>query len=168
MVPRSDFTKKCLADSLLKLMKEGKRLDSISIQDIVEQAGFSRMAYYRNFKEKGDIIRYQLDLITEDFINKSNLDFYRMPFDEYLVSVLTLLFNHRDLSNVLINTNMFDYVKEQFDTRLIREARSNEQKQRYIFFAGGLFNIYTHWLQSGGVDTPEEVARILCRFVPKP
>lgn len=112
MVPRSDFTKKCLADSLLKLMREGKRLDAISIQDIVEQAGFSRMAYYRNFKEKGDIIRYQLDLITENFINKTNTDFYKMPFDEYLVSVLTLLFNHRDLSNVLINTNMFDYVKE--------------------------------------------------------
>lgn len=168
MMPRSSFTKKCLADALIKLVKEGKDLEAISIQDIVEEAGFSRMAYYRNFKEKGDILRYYFNNITENFLKKTNTDFYQMPFDDYLVSLFTYLFNNRELALILIKTKMFDYVKEQFDLKLIREAQSNEEKQRYIFFAGGLFNIYYHWLINNSKETPEQMAAIVTAYISKP
>jgi len=168
MMPRSNFTKKCLADALLKLIKKGVDIDSISIQDIVEEAGFSRMAYYRNFKEKGDIMRYYFDSVTEEFIKRTNTNFFETPFDKYLVYVFAHLFSHRDLAALLIKTNMFDYVKEQFDLKLIKEARTNEEKQRYIFFAGGLFNVYYHWLINGAKETPEEMASIISNYISKP
>lgn len=168
MVPRSSYTKKRLVESLLKLMKKGKKFDDISIQDIVEEGGFSRMAYYRNFKSKVDILRYHFDIITEDFIKETNTDFYQMPFEQYLASVFTHLFNNRDLSKILLSTHMFDYVKEQFDLKLIKTATSEAEKTRFVFFAGGLFNVYYHWLLSGSKETPEEMAKIVANYIPRP
>ncbi len=52
---RSDISKQDLAEAVFLLMKT-RPYEQISIQDIVDKAGFSRMAYYRNFKSKDEII----------------------------------------------------------------------------------------------------------------
>ena len=45
------FIKKCIKDSLLILMNE-KNFKDITITEITEKAGVSRMAYYRNYTYK--------------------------------------------------------------------------------------------------------------------
>jgi len=91
-----------------------------------------------------------------------------MPFEEYLTSVFTYLFNNRELSKILLETRLFDYVKEQFDLKLIKTAHNEEERIRFIYFAGGLFNIYYHWLLSDGKQTPQEIAKIVADYVPRP
>ena len=49
------LVKKCIVDALLILMNE-KDFDDISITEICNKAGVSRMAYYRNYYTKKDII----------------------------------------------------------------------------------------------------------------
>ena len=49
------LTKECIVTALLRLMKV-KSYSSISITDITNLAGVSRMAYYRNYKSKDDIL----------------------------------------------------------------------------------------------------------------
>ncbi|MFA5421165.1 MAG: TetR-like C-terminal domain-containing protein [Bacilli bacterium] len=168
MVPRSEFTKKCLVEALLKMIRRGKTFEEISIQEIVDEAGFSRMAYYRNFKEKAEILRYYFDLITNQFNKATNTNFYVMSFEQYLVSVFTHLFNHRELSLILLKTKMFDYVREQLDLKLIKTPETPEQKQHFIFFAGGVFNMYKYWLETDGKETPEEMAHIVANYIPRP
>ncbi|MFA6780884.1 MAG: TetR/AcrR family transcriptional regulator [Bacilli bacterium] len=168
MVPRSEYTKRRLVESLLKLMSKGKGFDNISIQDIVEEGGFSRMAYYRNFKSKADILRYHFDTITTDFIEETNTDLYEMPFDQYLTSVLTYLFSNRELALTLLDAHLFIYVREQFDAKLIKSAKTEEEAQRFIFFAGGLFNIFYHWLLGEGKETPEQIAKIISSYIERP
>ena len=52
----NQFAKQCLAEALVRLMEE-RELDDISVTDICKAAGFSRMAYYRNFQSKRDVLR---------------------------------------------------------------------------------------------------------------
>ena len=55
------LTKECIVTALLRLM-EVKSYPSITITDITNLAGVSRMAYYRNYKTKDDIlINYLLE-----------------------------------------------------------------------------------------------------------
>ncbi len=70
---RSDISKQDLADTVFKLLKT-KPYEQISIQDIVDKAGFSRMAYYRNFKSKNEIVQYYLHKITQDYLDESKID----------------------------------------------------------------------------------------------
>ena len=49
------LTKECIVTALLRLM-ETKSYANISITDITNLAGVSRMAYYRNYKSKDEIL----------------------------------------------------------------------------------------------------------------
>ena len=60
------LVKKCIVDSLLLLMNE-KDFDEITITEICNKAGVSRMTYYRNYYNKYDIIIEYLKDIAEDF-----------------------------------------------------------------------------------------------------
>ena len=54
------LTKECILTALLRLMEE-KSYESISITDITTLAGVSRMAYYRNYTSKDDILLKRLE-----------------------------------------------------------------------------------------------------------
>ena len=49
------LTKECISTALLVLLEE-KPYEKITISEITEKAGVSRMAYYRNYKDKDDIL----------------------------------------------------------------------------------------------------------------
>ena len=49
------LTKECIVTALLRLM-DTKNYSDISITEITNLAGVSRMAYYRNYKNKDEIL----------------------------------------------------------------------------------------------------------------
>ena len=53
-------SKERLSDALLELLKTVPYED-ITVQRISDHAGVSRMAFYRNFDSKDDVIRYYLE-----------------------------------------------------------------------------------------------------------
>lgn len=57
--------RKALVEGYFDLLKKYQN-DKISISMIAEQAGVSRMAYYRNFDSKNDIIQYFLEMVFEE------------------------------------------------------------------------------------------------------
>ena len=63
------FIKECIVKSLVSLMKE-KEFKNISITEITKKAGVSRMAYYRNYNFKEDILNDYMTTLIEDYKNK--------------------------------------------------------------------------------------------------
>ena len=63
----------CIYEALVILM-ETKPYKEITITDITRKAGVSRMAYYRNYQDKDDILidhlREQLEEATQVFLQK--------------------------------------------------------------------------------------------------
>ena len=78
---RKEFTKRCLAEALIELLKEHE-YHEISINDITNKSGFSRMSYYRNFKSVDEILDYFLDIKTTEHIENTNLNFDELPLEE--------------------------------------------------------------------------------------
>jgi len=91
------LVKKCIVDALLLLMNE-KDFDEISITEICNKAGVSRMAYYRNYYTKKDIIIEYLKDIAADLkkkvivgkkivhiLIKTSLDFYSRILKNMLI-----------------------------------------------------------------------------------
>ena len=58
--PSNVFAKDCIATALIKLMKQ-KKYEDITITDIANTAGVSRVTYYRNYNSKEDIITHHMD-----------------------------------------------------------------------------------------------------------
>ena len=59
-LPRQDRTKYKLADSIKECMKTTP-VDKITVKDIVERCGLTRQTFYRNFKDKYDLINWYFD-----------------------------------------------------------------------------------------------------------
>lgn len=60
---------KILSDTLLELCKE-KKLQSITVQDILKRSGVSRQAFYNRFRDKYELIQWTyLHNILCDFLN---------------------------------------------------------------------------------------------------
>ncbi len=66
-LPRQDRTKYKLADSIKECMKTTP-VDKITVKDIVERCGLTRQTFYRNFKDKYDLINWYFDkLVLQSF-----------------------------------------------------------------------------------------------------
>lgn len=163
---RSELSKKYLSEALILLLKN-KSYENITIQEIVDKAGLSRMAYYRNFESKDDIIKYYLDSITFDFIRESNIVYNPDNISEYIELLYTHLLKYKKLGQLLLKNNLIYHVKNCFD--LIFKNKSNDNDiYLYYFISGGLYNIYLHWLENDCAETPKELSRLFTDFFTSP
>ncbi len=157
---RSDISKQDLAEAVFLLMKT-RPYEQISIQDIVDKAGFSRMAYYRNFKSKDEIIQYYIHKITQDYLNESKIDLLTENLHKYFISVFTHLAKVKEIGLLLHRNHLMHFAKAEFDKIFSYKAQNNRELYNYSFVSGGLFNIYQLWLERDCKETPKEIADML-------
>ena len=60
---KSERTKYRLADSIKECMKT-TAVDRITVQNIVDGCGMTRQTFYRNFKDKYDLINWYFDKLV--------------------------------------------------------------------------------------------------------
>ena len=59
------FVRSCITEALIELLKK-KNFEDISITDIINKAGVSRMGFYRNFATKENVVEsYIFDIFVE-------------------------------------------------------------------------------------------------------
>lgn len=165
---RKEFTKNCLATALIELFEDYEFSD-ISIQDIVDKAGFSRMAYYRNFKSIDEILDYYLVSYTESFIVESKIDFAKMGAEKFFIAI----FNHlgalktRHLADIIYKRGFIFALYRAFLQSFIPKDKELKRIYDHRFIAGGVFGVYLRWAKQGYQETPEELTQIVMQFLPE-
>lgn len=164
---KKTFTKNCLAAALIELLEE-KEYNDISIQDIVDKAGFSRMAYYRNFKSVDEIIKYYLVSYTEAFISETKIDFAKMGAERFFILVFEHLGNKktRHIADIINKRGSIFTLYKLF--LMFFNPKDKDEKRLYDhrFIAGGVFGVYLRWANQGYKETPQELSQIVMRFLP--
>ncbi len=103
------LARECIYTALLQLM-EDKPYDQITIQDIVDRAGVSRMAYYRNYQTKDEILERHLDEVLAKYLPEDNgdqidvlsLQFWKGFIQEFRNDSLIQAINKAGLSTTLL------------------------------------------------------------------
>lgn len=157
---KADQSKLKLTEAMLDLLAQ-KPFGEITIQNIVDRAGVSRMAFYRNYRNKLEIVKIYLDEVTSNFIKEKHVDYHPEYFHEYLVILFTHLQAQEKLGRLLYKSNLLYLVKDQFDRIFANKAHDLREEYNYRFVAGVLYNIYSFWLANGCQETPEELAEML-------
>lgn len=145
---RSEHSKNDLADALVMLMQKTD-YSKISIQDIVDKAGLSRMAYYRNFASKDEVLIFYLDRVTDQFIQETKVDFDALSLPDYITVLFSHLKRQALIGQLLLKNDLLHYIKNEFDRIFEGKAKTPNEVYTYSFIAGGLFNIYSKWLGQG-------------------
>lgn len=161
------LTKECIVTALLRLM-EVKSYSDISITEITNLAGVSRMAYYRNYKNKDEIlINYLVDkekmLLgkiggeTADTV-RSMLVLIAEFFQENML-VIEAIFN-AGLGHLL--TNMLG---ERINNYFPVVAADSAGRFAVHYYVGAILAVFKLWFDDGMKETVEEIADILCRLI---
>ncbi len=157
------FIKECILQALLQLM-DTKDFKDITITEITEKAGVSRMAYYRNYYYKEDILNnYMTELLNKynnirnDIIKVSPNNKYKLIFHalEYFKEneKFVLGLEKSNLSNIIQN-RINGYIHE------IYKSKDTYDKYDAIIFGGALYNTGKYWLLTGKKESLEEVTKM--------
>lgn len=154
---QSDFSKKCIADALISLMKTND-VEKITNKNITDRAGLSHITIYRNFKSKNEIVSYYLKGIFNDWSKnwkeEENIGYQIFKFFADNKELIDLLYN-ANLQYLLIDNILAlqDYKKRDSDI----EAYSK------VTIAYLIFGWCDEWYKRGMKNTPEEMAKYFNR-----
>lgn len=161
-------TKQVLEESLKKLMLH-KPLDKITIRDLTEDCGISRMAFYYHFKDIYDLVEWAcLEDATHALAGKKTYDTWSeglvQIFDAVYENKPFILNAYRCISRDQIESFLFHLTSDLLMNVVEEKAEEtsiSEEDRRFIadFYKYSFVGIMLDWIKQGMRDNYKEIAR---------
>ena len=167
MKSRKAKSKKLIQLAVYELLLK-KDFDSISIKEICEKAGVSRMSFYRYYSTKEDIFIVFCDETFDTFFQEiSHLPTLAMR-EMFILFFTKLKKYHReiDLLKKAQRETILLSQFEQYSSYMASKINVTDKLSPFAipFFSGGLFNVVIRWSNRNYIDTPEEMANAMMDF----
>ncbi len=152
--------KDSIALAFFSLLRECKEED-ITVTEIVNMAQVSRMAYYRNFDSKIEIIKYYINETIWSELNAllgENIEWLSGEFNTHFFHIMKkyrdiiILLNNRGYASIILNA--FNEKNEELAGDM--PATSVDRYKLYCA-AGAGFNVALMWLRGGCRESEEEL-----------
>jgi AcrR family transcriptional regulator len=168
---RVKYTREWTFEALYKLL-EIKEYEKIKISEIITKAGISRATFYRNFKNKDDIVKLKVKMFFELFyINTIN--HYKHVDHEDEIFLIQSFFNHVDeeekMITTVIKTNLeylmvsgiLDVINMQRD-QFYKIVQPNKKTENYTMeiVASSAWTLLSRWIKNGKEETAQELVQI--------
>lgn len=152
----------------MKLMKN-KTLQSISVTDIANTAGISRMTYYRNYGTKEQILREYMKLLTRDYVQAlGNAGVPRCNHTHILCAV-RCFYQNREFVDCLERAGMSQILLEGITCYLLQAyaVRDDDFTGQCTLraLAGAVYAICMHWFREGMRQSQEQVADVIVHAI---
>lgn len=163
-IRNTEFLKDCIADSLLQLLAT-KKIETITITEIVSKANVGRATYYRNFETKEAIIVWKLHYLLSTWE-------YNLPVDlkvdastyEATVAFMDFFYVHRELFRILYQNRLLHLLLEAlYEFASHKNDVVSPFAQAFHIF--GMFGIIYEWVRTDMQTTPIELTTIVLRDV---
>ncbi|MDY4848886.1 MAG: TetR/AcrR family transcriptional regulator [Bacilli bacterium] len=165
---KSMKTKEAISLAVFILMRK-KPYEEITVKEICERAGISRMSFYRYYNQKDDIFVDFCDLRFEEFYSQFSKN-PNVTMKEFVLSILLyfkkyskqlLTLQEAGKSQILLG-QLNSYSRYVFATLKSNYAINKKDNPLIAsFLSGGLFNVLMLWLKEGMKRTPEETADLI-------
>lgn len=151
----NELVKESIVTAFLQMLQT-MNIDEISIVDLTKKAGVARNSFYRNFRDKKDIVRQKLISLIEEWGRNFEKDNDPSLFGK---SLLQHYYEHRDFYLFLYKRNLSDMIYEtiRYATKL-NEAKNSIERYAKSMLAGMIFGWIDEWMRQGMPETPEEIA----------
>ena len=161
------LAKECMVSALMQLL-ETKPLSAVSVTELTEKAGVSRMTYYRNYQSKEEIFQDYLDDIVDSYRSDVASWPSRGNYNDYrnLLHCFRYFKKYKEFIRGLIDSGMGDMVLKALTNYIDETYYQEELGQKFYYslqsFSGALYNIYRAWIERNTMEEPEEMALVLC------
>ena len=158
---------------------ESKAIDKITVKDIVTNCGYSQATFYRQFRDKHDLIAWDYAQSVAGIMQKIGHDGY--TWRQTLTDGVSSFAEHRDyLTNLLKHTTGADsfvrYMAEiNFDAlqQHVKEVSGTEELPEATMmlirlYCLGTVNLTCEWILGKYHATPAELDAIFLNALPQP
>ena len=157
------LAKECIVIALIELMKT-KDYNDITITDLTKKAGVSRMAYYRNYSSKEDIINKFANEVGASIHEKLADTFPRASVYDYFFELFAQLGTYNDLVLTAYRGGLGELIHTQITKNMALtfppEGTSPIDRYRHVYLAGAFYNIFIEWLENGRKESVTDMARL--------
>ena len=159
------LAKECIVTALIELMKV-RDYNGITITDLTKKAGVSRMAYYRNYTSKEDIINKFADEVGASIHEKLAAMLPHADVFDYYFELFAQLGSYSDLMLTAYNAGLGELIHSQITKNMAltfpTEGDTHVDRYRHVYLAGAFYNIFIKWLQNGRKESVVDMARLCC------
>lgn len=170
---RADKTKYRLADAMKQCMK-GKPVDKITVREIVDGCDMTRQTFYRNFKDKYDLINWYFDKLVLEAFAQIGVD---KTIGQSLAEKFAFIRKEKVFFTGAFRSDDYNSLKEhdfelilQFYTDLISRKTEKPLPEELQFllemYCRGSVYMTEKWVLGGMKKTPEEMSQALVDAVP--
>ena len=128
------------------------------------------MAYYRNYKDKDDIlVNFLRELclsVSDAFAINEDTDLYSIikGISEFFKANVNLIFAISKTGRI---TSLFNDARKWLTSYFPELASDEEARNLYIYHSGGVISVFENWFRDGMDKSPEEIADMICEFMGK-
>lgn len=171
--PRAKRTRKFLQQAFIELLKQ-KDFDSITIQDIADQAEMNRTTFYSHFEDKYELLELTLNTMFTNILFKwiptnSELDEQALIRNLMLAVCQWQIESGQSINRKLaLSYYIEENTKNQLYTIIFscleKAAQNNMRKKRQLeivatMLSSSIYGIVLHWNRNWQSEKPEELAQ---------
>jgi AcrR family transcriptional regulator len=170
-------TQQKLGQALVELIQE-KRIDDVTVQEVLDRAGVGRSTFYVHFRDKNDLLLSQLEMfleMTSTALTRSGEKSLRvLPVQEMLAHIGGQNRILQALTEAGKLHDFFDLAQGYYARGIERRLRESgrlarvpqrELKARAYALAGSLLALLRWWIDRGAKESPEEMDALFHRIV---
>ena len=163
-------TKNQISKALIELLNN-KPLDLITIKELAKKAEISRTAFYNNFNNLDDVLKYIYQRAHKQIFKEKYFQLEYVYSDEHILDMISFFDKNSKLLLVLIKWNLIELIAK-YNTEIVL-SYTQHYKNKFIrehafyfisYYHGSLFNICTYWITNGKQESIETLFKIIKEF----
>lgn len=162
----SDLLKECMADALLRAMKE-KSFEKITVTEITEAAGVNRSTWFRNFESKDEALTFKLVLLWYQWADEHGMRDCRRYTAENVEDFFAFNASIQPVLETIYHAEQLPCVYDAFCHVMSAKSETTPaQAYEARFYSYGLFGLLDEWIGRGFCETPQQLAEMLREMMP--
>lgn len=159
-------TKEMISKSLISLMKFND-FESITITSITNNANLSRRVFYKHFKNKTEVLLYEINRISNNFYTYISDKSINTPYDygyyffsyfkQYSNAIIVL--EEQELLHSFVSKIYKNYMLKNLNK--VEMMKINKSRYNIVYRFGGLISMLIEWIEQGFDISVEEMASLL-------
>lgn len=163
-------TKNQISQALIEFLNN-KPLDLITIKELAKKAEISRTAFYNNFNNLDDVLKYIYQRAHKQIFKEKYFQLEYVYSDEHILDMISFFDKNSKLLLVLIKWNLIELIAK-YNTEIVL-SYTQHYKNKFIrehafyfisYYHGSLFNICAYWIINGKQESIETLFKIIKEF----
>lgn len=155
--PRSIRTKEMFKKAVLKLLSEGEKTSSLTVQKVANAAKLNRTTFYLHYHDIQELVEQLTQKIMEEISVQilSLIDATDLSEKQQLTKLLDNLYSHREYLFILFDNDDFEEKLFKFVQQLVMKRRESSEKilpANYVTIdikTASLVGVIMWWIRKG-------------------